>query len=204
MAREQRHSRYSPLQFTQHGEQYAPDALRATPGFPALFPREATERWRRQMGRFTNQPKGPLAYRTPNGTYDPLTIAAVMDCLLRLELGPYINAGNLTFELSRTYDQINWDPITVGKILADLHSFAIELTMPSEHHERPIYVRKRGGVRNYLIHNDPHGWQWLGLVRDYMGQKAEEYTRDDVKTRSIELWAPVQTFKYGQRVEVKK
>lgn len=195
------HSRYAPLEFHNNSDDYAPDALIGAPGWPKLFPRAATERWRRQMGRFTNQPRGALVYPSHNGHFDPLSIAAVVDCILRLEIGPYINAGNLAYELTRHYDQIVWDPVTVGRILSDLVSFAHELKMPSEQHEYPVYLRKHGGIRNYIIHNDPNGWQWLGLVRDYMGNKATEFVRENNRERSVDLWNPVFDFKYGQRVE---
>lgn len=195
------HSRYKPLAFSEYAEDYAPAALQMTPEFPRIFPKATTERWRRQMGRFTNQPRGPLQYASPNGHFDPLSIAAAIDCILRLEIGPYINAGNLAYELNRSYEQILWDPVTVGRILSDISGFAQELKMPSPQHERPLYTRKHGGIRNYVIHNDPNGWQWLGLVREFMGRAAERYVRENIRTRNVDLWTPVLGFKYGQRVE---
>ena len=194
------HSRYQPLTFSKHAEDYAPEGLQLTPGFPQLFPRANVERWRRQMGRFTNQPKGALQYASQNGHFDPLSIAGVLDCILRLEVGPYINAGNLAYELNRNYDNVLWDAVSVGRILSDLASFAMELKMPSEDHQRPIYLRKHGGIRNYIVHNDPNGWQWLGLVRDHFGRTAEEYVRDNVRTRTLEVWTPIFKIKYGQKV----
>lgn len=193
-------SRYQPLQFSRHADEYAPTALAHTPGFPRLFPKPVTERWRRQMGRYTNQPKGPLAYPVPNGVNDPLSIACVLDLVLRLEVGPYMSGGNLAFELNRSYEQVIWDAVTVGKILSDVVSFADLLEMPSPHHQRPLYLRKHGGIRNYIVHDDPHGWQWIGLIREYMGRKAEEYIRERRQDRPDSVWEPVMGFKYGQKV----
>jgi hypothetical protein len=193
-------SRQQPMKFSDTAEDYAPSALRATPGWPRLFPRDVTERWRRQMGRFTNQPRGALVYPSPNGHFDPLSIAAVLDCILRLELGTYITGNNLAHELNRSYPQITWDPVTTGKILSDIAGFAAELKLPHEKYEQPFYVRKLGGGRHYLVHDDPHGWQWLGLVRDFMGREAERYIREGKYDRPIDVWTPVLAFKYGQRV----
>ena len=80
---QRQHSRYKPLALSEYAEDYAPAGLQMAPDFPRLFPRQATERWRRQMGRFTNQPRGGLQYPTTNGHFDPLSIASLMDLILR-------------------------------------------------------------------------------------------------------------------------
>ena len=61
-------------------------------------------------------------FHTPkNGHSDPLTVLFVLDMLLWLKQDIELRANPLAEALNLEFPQFIWDPVTVGKVLADLH-----------------------------------------------------------------------------------
>ena len=106
---------------------YIPTSLAAIHRQTPIFSSLIMDRWRRQAGRFANQPKSAITYPVANGINDPLTWAMLVDALLRLDPDTYINSAPLTAMLEPEYPQIIWDPVTVGRVLSELHLYASAL-----------------------------------------------------------------------------
>ena len=60
------------------------------------------------------------AYRVPNGIYDPLTYMYVLDICTGIDPDIELRAKNLADFLNTTNEAFYWDPVTVGRVLADL------------------------------------------------------------------------------------
>lgn len=167
------------LQLAKDNENYNPDRLNLkTP----LFSKATTGRWRRQTGRFTNQPK-PLTFPIQQaGFFDAFTIMSVLDCLLRLEPTTWISANNLCVILNREYDYIAWRPQVVGRILGELQGIAKEINghpLPHDDPDRVVPVVGTGinGARFWGLSPDAVSYNWLGALRDWAGYMAEHASR---------------------------
>ena len=194
------HVRYRALSWNPN--EYAHPAL----GNPdeVFHPRVTTE-WRRQAGRFPNQPKQKLARPDPARDTDPLTIMLLLDGLLRTNPDAYINAGNLSMHLATDeaqYSQILWNPTVVGRLLSNIHVVAQEVAPPNG--GAPLIDRSTyGGQKNYVIQPDIHTWHWLGCLREYYGQLTKQTIAEELLNQAPkiltndDIWAHFH-FEYGE------
>ena len=187
---------------------YIPTSLAAIHRQTPIFSSLIMDRWRRQAGRFANQPKSAITYPVANGINDPLTWAMLVDALLRLDPDTYINSAPLTAMLEPEYPQIIWDPVTVGRVLSELHAYARDLERPNKpFDEWCLFDRTaNGSTRNYIIAPDEVSRLWLGCVREYLGQQAitkvEEWRMFGKEPRPGEKFTyPIAKITWGQRPE---
>jgi hypothetical protein len=206
--RKYQHVRRRTLSWNQ--DDYIPDVLRDVHRATPIFDNLMMERWRRQAGRYHNQPKGALAYPHVNGLDDPLTLAMLFDALLRLNPASYVVSAEFADALNEEYPQIRWDPITVGRCLSDIYSMGHELasTRPNKPFDswNPFDRTQNGSIRYYIIAPDEVSRLWFGKVREYMGCAAMEqarHIRAEGKPLPLRdsLWVPVMDFKWGDRPE---
>jgi len=72
----------------------------------------------RQRQRFDSSTH--WAHRMANGLYDPLTYLLVLDTVANIDPNIELRAKALTEWLNLQRKQFLWDPVTVGKVLADI------------------------------------------------------------------------------------
>jgi hypothetical protein len=105
-----------------------------------------------------------------NGRRDPVTIALVLDLLLRMEHDKIVRTTETVALLRYHYPQASWDVTTVGRILSELADIAADSGAG-----RPYPLEKdedATGCKIYAVHVTPANWQWLGKIRHAMGRKA--------------------------------
>lgn len=193
---------YGPTEIdTTMGETYS-NVFLAKEGHQRPFPHTQTDIWRRQVGRFKNQPTTFLYHPSRNGWNDPLTIMVIVDCLLRLNPRRYVSAAQLTAILQDHYKMISWDQHTVGKVLSDLHSWAQMAERPKGR-MAPIERVTWNGSRQYVLDHSLAGWDWLGQAREYLGQAATkliaiEHHNQIILPRSDEVWDGLADCKWNK------
>ena len=199
------HARYDEEIRTSHSRfDYTPASLASaitTPPFPA----EMTERWRRQAGRFPNQPRTRFYEPTKNGHYHPPTVAMVVDALLRVEADAYLFAGGLVEKvLKQEYRHIIWDPYTVGRILAELQAVAGDKHPPNGGNS-PLNRLQWGGATVYVLDPSLASWHWLGAVREQLFHAANDYLEavwnGEIPTKSETMWVDLLDIPWGIRPE---
>lgn len=146
------------------------------------FPTAAKKRWRHQM-EWLQRGHGRGIKRVPrNGRYDPVSITAVLDAILRIEPTSWMTAARLTEFLTARYPGMAWDSVTVGIILNKIADAAADKTIGEAN--PPLITWKVSGLSQYGQGGHSQASDWLGAARDVMGQAAEQ--RDD--TREPEIW----------------
>jgi hypothetical protein len=154
------------------GKFYQPASL----GDKPVFNSWDTARWKTQAGS--------LSHPTPNSDTDPVTLALVLDCLLRMEHDTVLRATPLSGLLNEHYPQIKWDPVTVGKILSAIAEAArggpgfagrpgIEMAIESN------------GRRAYGVNVSSDFWGWLGIARSKMGLRAQSVVNEERSLRQL-------------------
>lgn len=178
---------------------YWPASLHAQ-GHRNPIPTATMLRWSRQMG-FGKTPTSLLYAPALCGYNDPVTIACVLDLILRSETDTFIEAGGFTERLRDMYGHlVQWDPYTVGKILSRLAQEERDVAnRPTTAHA--IDYVQAGGARKYAILEDFQAWLWLAQVRDYMGRHAEDRISDlraGRKPRRLDdIWFQVSELPWG-------
>lgn len=138
--------------------------------------------WRKQAGWGKRGRPGYFHKPTPNGKTDPLSILLVFDCLMRMETDGLITANALTRILIDNYDQVTWDPTTVGSILAGIAD-VVDDVLPDGH--QPPLVRDRShGITYYIVNDTYNAREWMGRARNHLAEVAR---RDIEATRAGEL-----------------
>ena len=157
------------------------------------------DRWRREMA-VGKAPRAMLYSPAQCGYNDPVSIACVLDLILRSETDTYIEAGPFSERLQAMYGHlVTFDPYTVGKILSRLAQEQRDVARPPTA-DILLYVTT-GGARKYAVIEDFQGWLWLAQVRDYMGKRALariEDLRDGRQPRRLDdLWDEVSDLPWG-------
>lgn len=196
------HVRHAPPRWSEFEAHYKPASVRRVLGATNLYPLETIQHWRLQAGHWKRQPKGTLRWPSVNGPNDPLSIMLVLDCIMRLETDAYIQAGGLTALLGREYQQVIWDPVNVGKILAGLHDLGMDAAPRGN---GPLGRQSYGGAVMYAMSEDPEAWKYLGAVRQRIGTITEGLIRaaheDQVlPTRDSSVWDEIGQVAWTERV----
>lgn len=153
----------------------------------AHFPEAARKRWRAQM-EWLQRGHGRGLHRIPsNGRYDPVTITAVLDAILRIEPTSWMTAARLTEFLNARYPGLRWDSTTVGMILNKICDAAADKTQGEAN--PPLITWKVAGLSQYGQGGHAQAIQWLGAARDAMGRAAEQQTGDP---RDPEIWNVIE------------
>lgn len=171
--RKYRHISNDRCRLADHDNTYQPDSMYEK-GLK-LFKQSERFRWREQAGwarrgrnRFHHLP-------TKNGRNDPLSVELVFDCLMRLNTDGIVQANNFTRILIDNYDQVLWDPVTVGVILTGLATVTDDRGAPGS---PPITREKSGGVVHYVISDAVATREWMGRAREWLGEQVGAYIRD--------------------------
>lgn len=156
-------------------------------------------RWSREMG-FGRLPRAMLFAPAPCGYNDPVTIACVLDLVLRSETDTYIEAGAFTERLTDMYGHlVVFDSFTVGKILSRLAQEQRDVERPAT--ANALEYVTTGGARKYAVLEDFEGWLWLAQVRNYMGLRAinriDDMRKGQVPRRLDDIWDPVSNLPWG-------
>lgn len=122
-----------------------------------------------------------LFYPTPNGYNDPLSVAFVLDALVRMPKDHAFRAKTLTELLAREYPAVVWDSVIVGRILAEL---ADEAAQDGNNDPARVVLRRghdyKGGFY-WLQPTDPKLGRmtdrWLSDRREWVGTRAREATK---------------------------
>jgi hypothetical protein len=163
------HSDSQPRLSAEAGRKYRPAKLAGTNPIDRKAARNLADRTAR------------LSHPTPAGWCDPVSIALVLDAILRLEHDTTIRAGHLNDILNAEYPQVAWNPNTVGRILSELAEAAAATGA-----ESPAIVRglTRGGNR-FAVNVDSLNWRWLYEVEKRMLDLAERVTLDERVTGKV-------------------
>lgn len=132
----------------------------------------------------------------PAGWCDPVSIALLLDGLLRLEHDTTIRARHLATILNQEYPQISWNATTVGRILSELAEAALALGLD----EPPLERQLTSGGHRFAVNVNSLNWRWLLNVRRAMGDYAEEVIREE---RALVEFSPRRNFPFDviDRVE---
>lgn len=164
------------------------------------FDPKLIDKWKRQGWRYERQPKIGLIYPDVNGFNDPLSVALVVDLVMRLEPNKYIPSSVLVSLLSEQFPHILWDAVTVGRIMKALVEEAADRRAPGGA-EPPLTEIRFSDGRVFLIHANPGNHYWLAQVREYFGTLAEQYVaaahKGEKLDRSGQIWADVTTLPWG-------
>lgn len=172
--RKYRHINGDRCRLADHDNSYQPDSM-FEKGLK-LFPQTTRERWRGQAGWARRARNRFYHLPTPNGRKDPLSIMLVFDCLMRLETSGVVQGNSLTRILMDNYDQVLWDPITVGRILS---SIAVNTEdCGDERDGAPLEREKTNGVTYYVISDNVKTREWMGRAREWLGEVVGQYIRD--------------------------
>lgn len=176
----------------KHEAEYVSDPIHARGEKP--FTRTTINRWRKQMGH--GMRKDDMLYQpVKNGENHALSIACVVDLLLRIDHDAYTFPAGVTALLEQDYGHlVQFDSFTVGRIFSNLIGNSPLLADKSQ---RPIGTVHWGGARQLVINWDSwKAWKWLGEIRDIMGrrasldQKVMRQRGDAPRTASV--WDPVE------------
>lgn len=144
---------------------------------PNAGPRWTEQLGTRRMARW-NSDRRNLFYPSPNGYNDPVSIAFVLDALIRIPHEAPIRATWLASFLNAEYTSVVWDATCVGRILGELAEEADEDARGRV--ERAPIRRAQDYKGNYFWtqrSNPELGlWtgKWLSDRREWMGAKARE------------------------------
>ena len=197
-ARKHQHARYKPIDWNDH--EYVPADLAVSPGVDKVFDPIITNIWRRQVGRYPNQPKGKFVRPSPARDTDPVTVMCVIDCLMRVNPDAYINAGTLTNLLATEfagYKHIIWNPTVVGRILSSIQFLAEDVKLPNPGQAPMISRSTYGGQRYYVIQPDLHTRQWLGALRDHFGRFSHRIIAKEIQSQKpvhlldVDVWVGI-------------
>lgn len=151
-----------------NGARYQPSTIGGQ-----AFTTKAVQTWRLQASR--------LVHPQVNGCWDPVTIALVLDFLMRIEHTSYFRARDFVNIMPLLYPQILWDTTTVGKILAEITDIAERSGAPHS----PIDWGRDNEGRYYMFNKTIENWRWLGLLRNAMGAFAEKQIKEEFDTSAI-------------------
>lgn len=191
-------TRYGSATLAKHEAEYVSDPIHGRGEKP--FDRTKIARWRKQMGHGMRK-DGMLYQPVRNGENHALSIACVVDLLLRVDHDAYVYPAGMTALLTQEYGHlVQWDPYTVGRIFSGLIGNSPMLV---DRGARPIGSVTWGGARQLVINwSSWKAWQWLGEIRERMGAKAlrditEMRAGNDVQ-RSPEVWDLVESIDWAK------
>lgn len=193
-------TRQGAARLAKHDQAYVSESLYHQ-GLKPFRPSVVTK-WRRQMGLDPHDTPRKILYQpVKNGQNDALSITCVLDLLLRIDHDSYVYPAGVTKLLRDEYGHlVQYDPYTVGRIFSDLLA-----AMPPglEHDEQPLATVHWGGARQLVVRADSlPAWQWLGLCRDLMGDRAESDQREaregNPVPRTPETWNVLDAAEWGK------
>lgn len=169
------------------------------------YPDHLVKKWTRQGMRGDRQKPVGLIMPMPNGFNDPISIALVVDLLLRIEYGTFLNSALLSEMLQREFPHIIWDPVTVGRIMKALVEESFDRRPPNGG-QPPIEEIRLSDGRVYMLHLDnPYHHAWLAKVREHFGKLAEAAVKaaneGERPVRDGQVWADVTTIQWGSKPE---
>lgn len=164
------HADVPPRLSAKSGETYQPSSL-VLPAGQQIFADGTTKTWIRQ--------RPALAHPQRNSHNDPVTVALLLDGMLRLEHDHVLRAKPLADLLNEQYPQLLWDAVTVGKILASLSEAAKASGAPET--ELPLERGVTSGAAFFAFRPSVLNWRWLASLRHAMGRKAEEVIQTERK-----------------------
>lgn len=112
-------------------------------------------------------------HHTPAAGYrDPLSVLHVIDALQRWSPEYYIRAKYISAYLNHKQDAVFFDPITVGKIMADIIEVADEAYADNALLS-PLETEMDYKGRAYFINSLPTTYKWLWRIRTQVEIKAQ-------------------------------
>ena len=177
MGRPRKHGQIQYSDFRWSLGKWDPDAryvpIRAEANIDLDLPEGLREKWRRQMGIYTNQPRQHLYERSPATPYRPFGFAVVVDAILRMDPRSSIVGAEFASELNEHYPFFTFNEISTGKILTALMKEAYQ-----QQHEvvgPPIIHHVSGGTTFYYAHDNTPSWIWLVNCREWLGNVSEQW-----------------------------
>lgn len=164
------------------------------------FDNPLCDKWKRQGWRYERQPKIGLFYPSPNGFNDPLSVALVVDFLMRIEPNYMMTSSLLADGLREQFPHIAWDSVTVGRIMMGLVEEAAQTSRPN-HQKPPLEESRYTNGRVFRINPSPGNHYWLAQLREYFGNLAIEHVEQarvgEKPDRTGQIWADVTTLPWG-------
>jgi len=114
-----------------------------------------------------------LHHRVPGGYRDPLSAALVLDQLQRWAPNYYIRAKYMANELNRKQDSLYFDPITIGKLMAELYELAQE-NFAANPKLIPLVTHTDYKGRLWFINSLPSTYRWFWKIRSQLGFRCQE------------------------------
>lgn len=113
----------------------------------------------------------PLMYhRVGAGPLDPMAVVHIIDVVQRWNPNFYIRAKYVSRALNERQDHYWFEPITAGKVLAEMAELAQE-EWQERAHLTPITANIDYRGQFYLLANEPTTWQWFWKLRTGLQQK---------------------------------
>jgi len=131
-----------------------------------------------------------LAHPVPAGWWDPVSIALVLDCLLRLEHDTVIRARHLVQLMNAEYPQMSWNPTVVGRIMSDLAEASLASGATAE---PPIDRFRASHGHQFIVNVNSLNWRWLIGVRRAVADYAETVIREE---RALGEFSPRRNFPF--------
>ena len=108
-------------------------------------------------------------HRTPSGHRDPISVAFVVDALQRWNPAYYIRAKYMSNMLNQRQTAIRYEPMTTGKILAEICELGEEA-----YGEREDLYPLQSGVdykgHVWFVNSLPSTYRWLWKMREQIGE----------------------------------
>lgn len=124
-------------------------------------------RHRRRLFRMADR----AAYVHQNGHNDPLSVALVIDTIMRMKPSEEMRARFFTALLTQVHPRVRWDAITVGKILGEISEMASQRFGRNE----AIVKQRRDRYGFWWTLKPTHDtWAWLLMLLDHAWKKFEE------------------------------
>lgn len=181
------------LTWSKNEDNYTPEAI-AKAGH--MFSDDTTARWRRQVGRFPNQPRVVLTPPRKAGFFDPFTIMCVIDGMLRTEPTVWAAGNAMSTHLKARYPWLLWNAHIAGRIMSELAGISDNLLgSPFEpddpNRPRPVVHTMVNAVNLWAVDRSVESWLWLGAVRDWVGYMAEHFIKHTMATRQEPTRTPL-------------
>lgn len=124
-------------------------------------------------------------HRVGAGYRDPLSVAYVLDLIQRWSPGHYIRAKYVVNALNQRQDALFFEPITVGKIMAELTELGEE-AYKDRPEMMPLVTTTDYRGRVWFINSLPTTYRWLWKMRQQLAKRCE----DTIDREAMGLWPP--------------